>query len=81
MSGMVVLIDTNIILDHLISRSPYMDSAGTVFQYCFQKKCDGYVAAHSITNIFYILRKRLSPDERKRLLLGLCDLRLIRQIQ
>jgi hypothetical protein len=24
MSGMVVLIDTNIILDHLISRSPYI---------------------------------------------------------
>jgi predicted nucleic acid-binding protein len=70
---MVVLIDTNVILDHLIPRSPYMDSAGTVFQYCFQRKCDGYVAAHSITNIFYILRKQFSPKERKRILLGLCD--------
>jgi predicted nucleic acid-binding protein len=73
MSGMVVLIDTNIILDHLILRSPYMDIASTVFQYCFQKKCDGYVAPHSITNIFYILRKQFSFDERKRMLLGLCD--------
>jgi predicted nucleic acid-binding protein len=73
MSGMVVLIDTNIILDHLISRAPYGDIAGTIFQYCFQGKCSGYVAAHSITNIFYILRKQFSPAERKRLLLGLCD--------
>jgi predicted nucleic acid-binding protein len=73
MSGMVVLIDTNIILDHLISRAPYMDIASTVFQYCFQRKCDGYVALHSITNIFYILRKEFSSDERKKMLLGLCD--------
>jgi predicted nucleic acid-binding protein len=73
MSGMVVLTDTNVILDHLIPRSPYMDMAGTVFQQCFQRKCTGYVAAHSITNIFYILRKQFSPDERKRILRGLCD--------
>ncbi|MDR1420379.1 MAG: PIN domain-containing protein [Treponema sp.] len=70
---MVVLIDTNIILDHLIPRMPYGDIASTVFQYCFQRKCDGYVASHSITNIFYILRKQFSSDERKRMLLGLCD--------
>jgi hypothetical protein len=50
-----------------------MDSADTVFQYCFQRKCDGYVAPHSITNIFYIVRKQFSSDERKRMLLGLCD--------
>jgi hypothetical protein len=31
------------------------------------------VASHSITNIFYILRKQFSPHERKRMLLGLCD--------
>jgi predicted nucleic acid-binding protein len=73
MSGMVVLIDTNIILDYLIFRDPYMDSAVTVFQYCFQRKCRGYVAAHSITNIFYILRRQFSSAERKKLLLGLCD--------
>jgi predicted nucleic acid-binding protein len=81
MSGMVVLIDTNIILDHLISRAPYMDIAGTVFQYCFQKKCSGYVAAHSITNVFYILRKHFPSAERKRILLGLCDFIEIADVQ
>ena len=81
MSGMVVLIDTNIILDHLIPRAPYMDIASTIFQYCFQGKCDGYVAAHSITNIFYILRRQFSADERKRILLGLCDFIEIAGIQ
>jgi predicted nucleic acid-binding protein len=70
---MVVLIDTNIILDHLCSRKPFMDTAGTLFQYCFQNRCIGYVAAHSITNIFYILRKQFSTEERRKMLLGLCD--------
>ena len=70
---MVVLIDTNIILDHLCSREPFMDTASTIFRYCFQKRCTGYVAAHSITNIFYILRKQFSLEERRRMLLGLCD--------
>jgi predicted nucleic acid-binding protein len=32
------------------------------------------MAAHSITNIFYILRKKLSPEERKEILLSLCDI-------
>jgi len=31
------------------------------------------MAAHSFTNIFYILRKRFSADERKRLLLVFCE--------
>jgi predicted nucleic acid-binding protein len=70
---MVVLIDTNVILDHLIARVPFMDIAGTVFRYCFEKRCTGYVAAHSITNIFYILRRQFSFAERKRMLLGLCE--------
>jgi predicted nucleic acid-binding protein len=73
MSGMIVLIDANIVLDYLISRAPFMDAAGTIFRLCFQKKYAGYIAAHSITNIFYILRKEFSIAERKRMLLDLCS--------
>jgi hypothetical protein len=73
MSGMVVLIDANIILDHLISRAPYMDIAGTVFQHFFQRKCGGYVAAHGITNVFYMLRGQFLFAERKKILPGLYD--------
>jgi hypothetical protein len=32
------------------------------------------VAAHSITNVFYILHKQFSSAERRRMLLGLCDI-------
>ena len=70
---MTVLIDTNVILDYFIPRQPHADIAGDILSLCFEQKCDGYMAAHSFTNIFYILRKRFSAGERKRLLLELCE--------
>jgi len=70
---MVILIDTNIILDYLIARQPFMDNADKVLGLCLQQKCSGYIAAHSITNIFYILRRQFSVSERKKMLIELCE--------
>ncbi len=70
---MVLLIDTNVILDHLISRQPFMDAASSILRLCFEQKCAGYVAAHSITNIFYITRKYFSISKRKKMLIELCE--------
>ena len=54
---MLVLFDTNIILESCVS--------GNV---------TGYTALHSISNIFYILRKRYSAADRRKLLLDILDL-------
>jgi len=70
---MVVLIDTNIILDYLLTRQPFLDNADKVLNLCLQQKCNGYIAAHSVTNIFYILRKDFSASERKKMLIELCE--------
>ncbi len=70
---MVVLIDTNIILDVLEKRTPFYESSNKILFYCATGKLKGYVALHSISNIFYILRKHLSAQDRRRLLLGLLD--------
>ena len=70
---MVILIDTNVILDYLISRKPFVDIANNVLSLCFQQKCSGYIAIHSITNIFYIIRRQFSVSERKKLLIDLCE--------
>jgi predicted nucleic acid-binding protein len=56
-----------------MSRQPFADIAGDILRSCFQQKCKGYIAAHSITNIFYILRKQFSASERKRMLIELCE--------
>jgi len=70
---MVILIDTNVILDNLCSRQPFSQSAGEILRLCCQQDCKGFIAAHSITNIFYILRNQFSVTDRKSMLLNLCN--------
>lgn len=73
MKNMVLLIDTNIILDCLTNREPFAEESRQILYCCVEKKVKGYVAAHSITNIFYILRKHFSSSERKKMLHELCE--------
>ena len=71
---MKVLIDTNVLLDALLGRTPYFEYADDILRLCADKEIQGYVAAHSITNLFYILRKDLSEEDRRDVLLDLCDI-------
>ena len=77
---MRVLIDTNIILDALTGRQPYFENADKIIKLCADKKLDGYLAAHSISNIFYILRKDLSVDDRRAVLINLCDILTVESV-
>jgi predicted nucleic-acid-binding protein len=72
MKDMLILIDTNILLDFLEKREPFRTNAIKIIQSCATHVVTGYIAAHSITNIFYILRKDYSSDERKAMLLDMC---------
>jgi predicted nucleic-acid-binding protein len=72
MHDMVILIDTNILLDFLQQREPFRINAVRIIQKNIDKEIAGYIAAHSITNAFYILQKDYSADERKAMLLDLC---------
>lgn len=75
-----VLVDTNILLDYLLKREPYEVSAAKIIKACQEKKIIGCIAAHSITNIFYILRKDFSSRERRKILLNLCRLFYVESI-
>ncbi|MDR2630058.1 MAG: hypothetical protein LBC60_03955 [Spirochaetaceae bacterium] len=57
MKNMIVLVDTNSILDCLTMREPFETESVLILQSCGEGKITGYIAAHSITNSFYILRK------------------------
>jgi predicted nucleic acid-binding protein len=54
---MKVLIDTNIVLDLLLEREPFIEDAIQLFEQIEIGKLKGYIAATTITNIFYIIRK------------------------
>jgi predicted nucleic acid-binding protein len=73
MKDMVILIDTNILLDFLEEREPFRLNAISIMQKSIDQEIVGCIAAHSITNIFYILRKTYSSDERKAMLLDVCQ--------
>lgn len=70
---MIVLIDTNIILDVFLRRQPYTNEAQIIMTKCANREIIGYLAAHSIPNLFYILRKTYTQKERRRLIKNLCD--------
>ena len=69
---MVILIDTNVALDFLTMRQPYYDDAREVIRICADERIQGYIAFHSLPNIFYVLRKRYSQADRRRMLKKLC---------
>lgn len=71
---MRILIDTNVILDALTGRQPHFDDSDKIIKFCADKKVQGYLAAHSISNIFYILRKDMSIEDRRIVLLNLCEI-------
>lgn len=62
---MRVLIDTNVLADVLLGRDLHYDFAYSILTMCADKKVYGYMAAHSIPNLFYILRKFMTKEERR----------------
>ena len=71
---MRVLLDTNILIDFYTHRAGYYDSAEKIMTACAKKAIDGCIAAHSITNAFYILRKEISLAERRAIFKDLCTI-------
>ena len=69
-----ILIDTNVLLDYLLEREPFYEDAMEIFNACVDGKAKGCIAAHSITNMFFILRKDYSSKERREVLYNLCKI-------
>ena len=77
---MKVLIDTNIIMDEILVREPFYNDSHTVIQMCADEKIQGFLAAHTITNLFYMLRKEIPIKKRREILLGLLEFLFVESI-
>jgi len=75
-----VLIDTNVILDFLQKRQPFFESAAKVIMVCREQIVQGGISAQSIADMFYILRKDYTSEERRRILLDICQIMDIESI-
>ncbi|HEY9671285.1 MAG TPA: PIN domain-containing protein [Waterburya sp.] len=54
---MRVLIDTNVVLDFLQDREPFGEDAAKLFEKIDAGEVEGFIAAITVTNIYYIVRK------------------------
>jgi predicted nucleic acid-binding protein len=58
-----VLIDTNIVLDYLLERDPFLQDAEALFDAIDAEKVIGHVTATTLTDIFYIARRQTRSTE------------------
>jgi predicted nucleic acid-binding protein len=58
-----ILIDINILLDVLQKREPFYEISAALLAAVETGRVKGYVAAHSITTLFYLIKKDRSAAE------------------
>lgn len=76
---MRILLDTNVLLDYFQHREGFTTSE-KILQACADNSVSGFVAAHSFPNMFYILRKFYSDEERREILTNIISLLNVAEI-
>lgn len=61
-----VLFDVNVVLDAMLRRQPHAAAAEALWAEVEAGSMRGYVPAHGVTTIFYLLRKQVGIDEARR---------------
>lgn len=69
-----VLLDTNIILDVLLDRSPHAASSGALWACIESGEAQGLLAPHAVTTIHYLLRQQLKEPQAKRAVASLLSI-------
>lgn len=62
---MRVMFDTNVVLDVLQQRQPHQVYSAQLMSRALDGELDGFLAAHAVTTIFYILRKSIGVEQAK----------------
>ncbi|MBE9011242.1 PIN domain-containing protein [Pseudanabaenaceae cyanobacterium LEGE 13415] len=63
-----VLFDSDVLLDVLAQRQPFMVASAQALNLATQPQVQGYVSGHGVTNIFYILRRQVGSNTARSLL-------------
>ena len=74
MRNLVLLIDTNILLNYITNREdPYLEQSVEIVRKCAIGECTGYIAFHTLSTLWYVLRKR-SDSVRRQNLKDICEI-------
>lgn len=52
-----MLLDTNIVLDYILKRSPFFEHSRTIFRWAFEQKIIAYISASAVTDIYYLIKR------------------------
>lgn len=75
-----ILVDTNVLLDYLFTRMPFYEEAKKVVFDCAEGKVKGCIAAHSIPNMYFILRKDYNEQDRREVLYNLFQCLMLKEL-
>ncbi len=68
MQNMAVLIDTNILLNYITNREDtYLEQSIKIVEMCAKGEINGYIAFHSLSTLWYVLRKKSNRERRENL--------------
>lgn len=74
MRNSVVLIDTNILLNYITNREDlYLEQSVEIVRKCAIGECTGYIAFHTLSTLWYVLRKR-SDSVRRQNMKDICEI-------
>ena len=61
---MRVLFDTNVLLDALLERDPFVENAVFLLNAVRARKINGFMSATTVTDIYYLVRKRTKSSDK-----------------
>lgn len=71
---MRLIVDTNVVLDVLLARKPFVEPAAQLFALIERSKIEASVCATTLTTVQHLLTQSLSREEGRRALQGLLEL-------
>jgi predicted nucleic acid-binding protein len=63
-----VLYDLNVILDVLLRREPFLPASAAALDTVTQPGTEGFLSAHAVTTLFYLLRRNVGIEDTRELL-------------
>lgn len=60
---MVLLVDTNVVLDVLLNRVEFAKDSAMVWKLCETRQTEGYLSTLTYANMMYVMRKQLTPTQ------------------
>lgn len=75
MKNITSLIDTNVIINFITKRDdPYKNDCLKVMELCAENAFEGYIAFHSLSIIWYVIKKQETEEKARDWLTNICDM-------